>query len=379
MTTSELHGGGRLLPAAAFLALLLPPSARGAGPPPDTLRTASGLELEVLAMELKAPWDMEFAPDGRIFVTERPGRIRVVEDGRLRDGPWARMRLARAPFAEAGLMGLAVDPDFERNGRVYVCHSYYRNEQGLIGTRVVAYREVGDGARGEEREVILDEIPGALFHDGCRLEFGPDDRLYVTTGDARLEPRAQKLESLAGKILRVETDGSVPDDNPFHDSPVWSLGHRNAQGLAFEPGTGRLLATEHGSGGVDELNLIRPGGNYGWPWHNGDAGDPRFTDPILEHASPPAGATFVSGGRYPGWDGSLLFAGLGRQHLFRVELDGASPPSVTATERLLEGEVGRLRDVEQGPDGLLYLITSNRDGRGRPREGDDRLLRILPP
>lgn len=344
----------------------------------DTAETESALRFDVVASDLEVPWDLEFTPDGRMFVTERPGRIRVVEDGRLVEEPWARLRVARASFAEAGLMGLALDPNFETNGRLYVCHSYYLDEWGRIGNRVVAYRE--RQGIGVEQEVLLEAIPGALFHDGCRLEFGPDGKLYVTTGDARRESTAQERGSLAGKILRIEPDGSVPDDNPYHDSPVWSLGHRNPQGIAWEPGTRRLFATEHGSDGIDELNHVVGGANYGWPWYNGESGDDaRFVGPVLVHRTPPAGATFVTGSRYPAWRGDLLFGGLRTGSLTRVSLAGTSPAEVREHELIFRGAPGRIRDVEQGPEGFLYITTSNRDGRGRPRPGDDRILKILPP
>lgn len=349
----------------------------------DSPRTAAGhavarqaLRFETVVSGLRVPWDIEFAPDGRMFVTERPGRVRVVTHGHLDPRPWLTLRVAKASFAEAGLMGMALDPSFAVTHKVYLCYSYYRTEQGLIGNRVVEYRD--DNGYGVDRKVLVDAIPGALFHDGCRLAFGPDGNLYVTTGDGRLKNQARELKSLAGKILRLGSDGRVPHDNPFENSPVWSLGHRNPQGLAFQPGTGRLFETEHGSNGLNELNVIKRGGNYGWPEFNGDSNDPHFVAPILVNNSPPAGATFVTSHRYPGWDGSLLVAGLGLRQLVRVVLKGGHPPKVVATERLLTGKFGRLRDVAEGPNGYLYIATSNTDGRGTPGPDDDRIIRLVP-
>jgi glucose/arabinose dehydrogenase len=361
--------------AAAIVAL---PGLLAAGPAPATETnedaTRDLFDLEVVAEGLEVPWALDFAKDGRLFISERPGRIRVVENGTLRTEPWARLRVAEV--GESGLMGLVLDPEFETNRYVYACHTYYQNEQGLLGNRVVRLREV-DG-KGAEEETLLDAIPGALFHDGCRLRFGPDGRLYVTTGDARLEETAQDTRSLAGKILRINADGSIPAGNPFPGSPVWSYGHRNPQGVAWQPGTGRLFATEHGTGGVNEVNVIRAGGNYGWPVEREGESHPSFDDPLLKHDGPPAGAVFVSGHVYPRLFGNFLFVTLATEDLRRLVLSETQPPAVERMERHLTGVLGRLRDIVQGPDGYLYVATSNRDGRGGPAPGDDRVVRLLP-
>jgi len=363
----------RTLAALGSLALAAPARAQPAG---DSVRT------DVVAEGLEAAWAIAFAPDGRIFVTERPGRVRVVVGGRLQEAPWARVpAVDNTRFGqETGLMGIAVDPAFATNGHVYVCHSYFRNEQGLLGNRIVRLTE-RDG-RGTQPHVILDSIPGAFYHDGCRLKFGPDGKLYATMGDGRIEGAAQDMASPSGKILRLERDGTIPADNPVPRSPAWSMGHRNPQGIAWQPGTNRLYATDHGTGGVNELNLVERGSNHGWPVNRDGARDPRFATPVLVHPHPPTGMTFVEGGRYPAWRGSLLFASIRADslggHLHRVVLtsDGRG---VASEERLLVQRYGRLRDVVQGPDGFLYVVTSNRDGRGQPRPGDDRLLRLRAP
>ncbi|MHB8992325.1 MAG: PQQ-dependent sugar dehydrogenase, partial [Chloroflexota bacterium] len=219
---------------------------------------------------------------------------------------------------------------------------------------------------------------GATIHDGGRLKFGPDGKLYVATGDAATPNQAQDVGSPAGKVLRINPDGSIPEDNPFPGSPVFTLGHRNPEGLAFRPGTRQLFSTEHGPVGNDEVNLLEAGGNYGWPVVQGAAGDSRFVDPILvfNPAVAPAGATFYGADRLFEWTGSLFFATLRGQHLHRVVLGGPDSREVVAQERLFEGAFGRLREVVQGPDGLIYFTTSNRDGRGNPAAEDDRILRI---
>jgi glucose/arabinose dehydrogenase len=361
--------------------------AQGGGDP-----STSRFEAVAVARGLETPWSLAFAPDGRLFVAERPGRIRVVAHDTLARAPWAIVPASEsaAQGLETGLMGLAVDPRFARTGRVYVC--YTEDSAGARTNRIAALTESRATGRGGSLTVLVPDIPAARYHDGCRLSFGPDGKLYATTGDAsetRDAPSAalaQSPASLAGKVLRLDPDGAVPADNPFPGSYVWSLGHRNAQGLAWQPGGGgaggRLFATEHGTGegGGNELNVIERGKNYGWPDVIGVARVPRFVDPILVREDAPAGATFVTGDRYPALRGALLIATLGTQRLLAVTLgpDSAGRPSVARTEVLVAGAYGRLRDVVQGPDGYLYVATSNRDGRGRPGPDDDRVLRLLP-
>ncbi len=346
-------------------------------------RTAARPADQVIARHLETPWSLAFAPDGRLFVAERPGRIRVIAGDSLLPTPWAVLAVheSAARNIETGLMGLAIDPAFARNHRVYVCFTVAAGD-GTLMNRVGVLTEAR--GLGSGLTVLVDSIPGGIYHDGCRLKFGPDGKLYATTGDATGTPAeagaAQLMGSLAGKVLRLNPDGSVPPDNPFPGSRVWSLGHRNAQGLAFEPGTGRLIATEHGTGGTgnNEINLIRRGRNYGWPTVIGAAADGRFTPPIFVGEDAPTGATFVSGNRYPGLRGSLLVATLSAMRLLQFTIDGASPPAATRKAVLIEGTYGRLRDVIQGPDGYLYIATSNRDGRGKPGAEDDRVIRLTP-
>ncbi|GBD10679.1 Aldose sugar dehydrogenase YliI [bacterium HR23] len=333
--------------------------------------------VEVVAQGLEVPWALAFAPDGRLFLTERPGRVRVVAQGRLLGPPWAALPVASV--GEGGLMGIALDPAFPAQPFVYLCYTY-RQGDGTLANRIVRLREVE--GRGAEETVLVDGIPGAEIHDGCRLKFGPDGMLWATTGDARRPELAQDLSSLAGKVLRMERGGFPPPDNPFPGSLVYTLGHRNPQGLAFHPRTGQAWITEHGPVGNDEVNRLVPGANYGWPLVQGRAGDPRFIDPVAVYSPSiaPAGAVFVTSPRYPQWQGDLLFVTLGfggeQSHLRRLDLDDQG--NLVGQEVLLQGEWGRLRDIVQGTDGYLYLTTSNRDGRAGPRPGDDKVLRLVP-
>lgn len=340
--------------------------------------TPANLTVQTVASGLDTPWAIAFAPDGRIFLTERSGRIRTIERGQLRAEPW--MTLEVAASSESGLMGLALDPQFGQNRYLYVAYTY-RNDAGRLANRLVRLREEPSG-KGTLDKVLIDNVAGANNHDGGRVKFGADGKLYWTTGDAQTTRYSQDLKSLSGKILRLNADGSVPSDNPFPNSYVYSYGHRNPQGLAWQPGTNRLYATEHGPSGFqgccrDEVNYIEPGGNYGWPEIRGDETKDSMITPVIHAGTSetwaPGGATFVSRGP---WLGSLLFTGLRGQTLYRVVLDANNPRRVDKLERYFARQYGRLRDVAEAPDGSLYVVTSNRDGRGRPGDDDDRVLRL---
>ena len=323
--------------------------------------------MEVVARRLETPWALAFAPDGRLFVAERPGRIRLVAGGRLQRKPVAVLKVVER--GESGLMGLALDPRFDDNGFLYVC--YTADIGGGRGVNRVGRLTFRDGVAANE-VVLLDRLPAAEMHDGCRLKFGPDGKLYFTIGDAGVPELAQRLESLAGKILRVNADGSVPADNPFAGSPVYSLGHRNPQGLAWDR-EGRLIASEHGPTGRDKINLIRPGANYGWPRVRGKAGDARYVDPLIESGDDtwaPSGIAIL--------DDELFVAGLRSQQLLRMSL--GRDVEVTRTTSLLEQTYGRLRDVVVGPEGALYVTTSNRDRTTTDiDDDDDRILKVTRP
>jgi glucose/arabinose dehydrogenase len=339
----------------ALAALLLALSACG----DDTPERADAPRAETIATGLDVPWEIAFLPDGRALITERPGRVLAFDGG--------TRTLAEIPveaIGEGGLLGLAVDPAFERNGLVYLYRTTDR------GNEVARYRLTDAGL--QEEATIVSGIAAAPIHDGGRLRFGPDRRLYLSTGDAAQPELAQDPDSLNGKILRLSPEqyrgaGARPE--------VVSLGHRNVQGFDWQPGSGRLYASEHGASGNDEMNLIREGANYGWPLVEGeDHGEFAAPLAVYDPAIAPSGATFVHDGRSP-WRGDFLVACLGGEQLRRLRFDG---DRVTRDEALYDGDFGRLRSVVEGPDRALYVLTNNTDGRGSPRDGDDRLLRIVP-
>lgn len=320
--------------------------------------------VSVLAEGLDTPWEIVFLPGGDLLVTERFGQLtRLAPDGSVADVPGV------SETGEGGLLGLALDPDFASSGLLYF---YLTSDSGGSWENRVE-RYYYDGHSLSERTVILDGIRGAANHDGGRLEFGPDGYLYITTGDAGDEQSAQDPESLNGKILRIAADGSIPVDNPFGNA-VWSLGHRNPQGLAWDD-QGNLWSTEHGpsglSSGFDELNRIVPGGNYGWPVVYGDEAREGMIAPVLQSGADETWAP----GDLEFFEGRLFFSGLRGETLYAVDLQDGQ---VSGLSRYFEGEYGRLRALRLGEDGLLYLGTSNRDGRGDPYPEDDRILRVNP-
>jgi len=344
-------------------------------PPGDVFTTTDGVRfvVEPVVTNLEIPWSMAFAPDGRLFVTERPGRVRIIDVTR-RTSELALSMDDVYSEGEAGLLGLALDPQFAQTRFVYLYYSA-RAGGGAVN-RVVRYREAG--SRLAERAVLLDGIPAAQIHDGGRIRFGPDGLLYITAGDAANTSLAQDLGSLAGKILRINRDGTTPRENPF-SSPVYSYGHRNPQGLDWHPATGQLWAVEHGNVGNDEVNAIDAGANYGWPRIEGSQTMAGMRTPLTFYnpAVAPSGTSFYRGDRFPRFVNNVFTGTLRGTHLLRLVPDG-SAPRIAAQEVLLNGRFGRLRDVIPGPDGLLYLATNNRDGRGSPVATDDRILRISP-
>ena len=329
--------------------------------------------VEVVVNGLEIPWSLVFAPDGRLFVPERHGRVRIVDTAR---GTSELALTLDDVFTdgEAGLLGLALDPAFASNRLVYLYYSA-RTTRGAVN-RVVRYRESGN--RLAEQVVLLDNIPANTIHDGGRLRFGPDGLLYVTTGDAANEELAQDVASYAGKILRINPDGTTPRGNPF-SSPVYSYGHRNPQGLDWHPATGDLWASEHGNIGNDEINVVDAGVNYGWPRIQANQTLPGMREPITFYnpAVAPSGASFYRGQRFPQFTNNLFVATLRGTLLLRLRID-PSARRLIGQERLLEGEFGRIRDVVTGPDGYLYFCTNNRDGRGNPTADDDRIARLVP-
>lgn len=346
-----------------------------ATPTSEVFTTQDGVRfvVETPVSALEVPWSMALAPDGRVFVTERAGRVRIL-DPRAMTSALALTLDGVFTEGEAGLLGLALDPEFAQNRSVYL---YYTAAVGTGAVnRIVRYRETAN--RLSDRVTILDNIPAGVIHDGGRLRFGPDGLLYATTGDAANGNVPQDLGSYGGKILRLTRDGTSAAGNPF-GSPIYSYGHRNPQGLDWHPLTGDLWASEHGAVGNDEINSILPGGNYGWPLIEGATARVGMETPatFFNPSIAPSGASFYRGTAFPQFANNLFVATLRGTHLLRLRVDPATR-RVLSEERLLEGRFGRLRDVQPGPDGALYVLTNNRDGRGSPIAADDRVLRIVP-
>ncbi len=384
----QLRGVGRPLVAAALCASLsacgsdsgrTPPSGGQPGPVPpasETFTAADGTRfgVRVLAGHLDIPWAMSFTPDGRLWFTERPGRVRILQGGQLLAEPALTLSDVYTE-GESGVLGMAMHPAFASNGFVYIVYTA-PSSGGPVG-RLVRYRAVGNSLG--EAAVLLDDIPASNIHNGSRLRFGPDGALYMTFGDHAAPSTAQDLAALNGKILRLNADGTTPRDNPF-GSPVWSWGHRNPQGIDWHPGNGGMYETEHGQTGNDEVNLIERGKNYGWPVIEGSETRPDMVAPLtfFTPSVAPSGASFYRGSAFPAFRNQLFVATLRGQALLRITFDANDPRRVRSVERLIEGRYGRLRDVISGPDGSLYVCTSNRDGRATPVPDDDRILRIVP-
>lgn len=355
--------------------------------------------IETVIENLEIPWSIAWDGAGRMIFTERVGRVRVFENGALRPEPlYTVPNLFGGKSTEIGLMGLCLHPEFEKNRYVYLAYGFRDGPQRDV--RVVRFRE-SSGQTGKpstliEDKVIMSGAPAGSNHAGCAIRFGPDKKLYITCGEMFRRELAQDMTSLGGKILRVNDDGSVPADNPFVGDEhakkgvrpeIWSLGHRNPQGIDWQPGTGRLFSTEHGPSGEagtagDELNFVEKGKNYGWPTIHHDQKQDGLESPLFQWspAIAPASGVFYDGDKFPAWKGNFFFGALGglsnprRPGVMRIVIEG---DKYVSQERLA-GDLGRIRAVEVGPDGFIYFSTSNRDGRGRAAENDDRIMRIVP-
>ncbi|MBM7551930.1 PQQ-dependent sugar dehydrogenase [Thalassobacillus pellis] len=312
---------------------------------------------ETLVTNLRVPWDIEVA-EGTFFISERNGNIVSWQPGENKERMDVHVRKPVLQRGEGGFLGLKLHPDFEKNGQAFAYHTY--EENGVTKNRVILLQKQGNS--WQEVKALLEGIPGANFHNGGRLEIGPDGKLYVTTGDALERPLAQDKNSLAGKILRMNLDGSVPDDNPYPGSYIYSYGHRNPQGMAWTE-DGVMYASEHGPDAHDEINRIEKGSNYGWPEILGDETQEGMVSPLYqtgEDTWAPSGIAIH--------EADMYIASLRGTAVRRMNLENNSPEIVT-------DQYGRIRDVEI-VDGTLYFLTNNTDGRGNPTEEDDRLVKL---
>lgn len=348
---------------------------------------ATALDVTVVGSGLSVPWAVDWLPDGSMIVTERVGSLRRVDpNGDLIEAPLAAVPITTG--GEGGLLGLAVSPSFDADRAIYLY--FTSNQGGPVHNRVERWRLADDLGSAAFDAVVVDAIPARQFHNGGRLRFGPDGHLYVGTGDATTPAFSQDPQNLAGKLLRVRPDGTVPDDNPW-GSAAWLIGLRNLQAFDWRA-DGRLVLADHGPSGArveggrtgyDELNIAEPGDNLGWPdvyrcESQGDLLPPAMT---WRQSLPPGGAAVVPATAIPSWAGDVVVGVLGfgdnvgHLHRFALSDDG----NVTLSEVYLRGEYGRLRDVTVGPDGALYATTSNCDGRATCAAHRDRILRITGP
>ena len=351
--------------AAIIFAVLIWVSPSNPPPIPEPITEYSNESVQILATNLEKPWAIDFAGD-KIFVTEKIGYVRVIESGVLLEDPLATLRTVNV--FDGGLLGIAVHPNFEQNHFLYVYFTY--ENDGKLWNKILRITESEN--KLVDVETIFDKIPGSAFSNGGTLKFGPDGKLYAGTGTVSDSSHgSQDLQSLEGKILRLNDDGTIPDDNPFSDSPVFSYGHRNSKGMAWDE-SGNLFVTELGPTKNDEINLVQPGKNYGWPEQE-CSGSEKFVDPLVcyDPAMEPGGIVFYSGDKLD-LENSLIMAGLRGSGLFSLTFDNNE---IDEQKSVISG-IGRIRDVNQGPDGYLYLITSNTDGKAFPDKNDDKLLRI---
>ncbi len=337
-------------------------------PVSNSNNVANSSGVAIVAEGLQAPRSLDISKDGRIFVSEKQGGIRVVENGTLLGQHVGDIKAEN--IGDAGLLGLALHPNFTQNHLFYVYYTY-SNTTGLYN-KVLMLQESNN--RIIDSKIILDGIPGDDYRDGGRIKFGPDGKLYVSTGDASIPELSQDLNSLAGKILRINQDGTIPHDNPLSNSPVYAYGFRNVQGLAWAPGSGTLYASDQGGAGNDEINLISSGKNYGWPReecnNNGAGDDNRYTPPLLcfNPSLEPSGMAFAFSNKL-GYQNDLIVATLKGSHLRDIDIKSGSQNTI------LVG-YGRLTDLVESADGSILVLTSNTDGRGLAQEGDDKILSL---
>jgi glucose/arabinose dehydrogenase len=326
--------------------------------------------IRTIAQNLDVPWAIDIAVDNRIFFTEKPGRLGMIHaNGTLASEPVVNIHTE--DIGEAGLLGLALHPNFTQNHLMYVYHTYAKN--GGLYNKVLMLTEKNN--KIVNSKIILDGIPASDSNNGGRIKFGPDGKLYVSTGDSETPELAQNTKSLAGKLLRLNDDGTIPDDNPIPESPVYSYGHRDIQGFAWHPITKKLYASEHGPAGNDEVNIIEPGSNYGWPIevcnYSTSSAPIRFETPeyCFNPEIAPSGLTIAASNKL-GYQNDILFTTLRGSHLHYIDLE------TRIQDNVLVG-YGRLSDVVEAHDGSLYVLTANRNVIGIGNANDDHILQII--
>jgi len=352
--------------ALIFSAVILTSPSNPPPLPEPIIQNISTDSVEIVATNFEKPWSIAFA-DERIFVSEKSGKIHVITPSGLVDSPLIALRTPE--IFGGGLLGLTTHPDFENNHFLYAYHTYEENEK--LWNKIIRITE--ENNKATEIITILDKIPGSAFSNGGVIKFGPDGKLYAGTGSiSDLLDESQNLDSLAGKILRLNDDGTIPADNPFGDSYIFSYGHRNPTGFAWNM-QGNMYATESGPTKNDEINLISAGSNYGWPEVQCYTQNENFVSPLkcFDPGLEPGGIIFYSGDKL-NVGNNMIMASQKATNLFKVEINDNG----VNLERILSG-VGRIRDVAQGPDGYVYILTTNTDGKAFPAPDDDKLLRIL--
>lgn len=336
-------------------------------PAPAIKPTMKTERVTVVANNLNVPWEMVFLSDEKILFTERVGNLKIIENGKV-------SLITKIPevkvYGEGGLLGLALSPNFASNHHIFLYYTFSGKNNKTLN-RVVRYKF--ENNKISDQKILVDNIPGAIYHNGGRIKFGPDKYLYITTGDSRDSTLAQDKNSLAGKILRVDEDGIKAPDNPFKNL-TYSYGHRNPQGLAWDD-SGRLWSTEHGPSGEfglccrDEINIIVKGHNYGWPKITGNQTQSNMDSPFVQSGNitwAPAGATF--------FQNRFFFAGLKGQALYELKTND----NLGSINEYLKDGFGRIRNIVVGPDNFLYILTSNMDGRGTIHTGDDKIIKVDP-
>lgn len=341
-------------------------------------------KVEMIASGFKAPWAIEFVDSSLILVTEKPGRLRIIRNLKLEAEPVKGVPKVHEE-GQGGLLDIKLHPDFISNRYIYLAFTV--KEEDMM-TRIARYTFNGNELKDEK--IIFKGVKGSgkSMHFGCRIQFGNDGKLYFTLGERHEGKRAQNLSELNGKLIRLNDDGTIPDDNPFFNeenarAEIYSYGHRNPQGMDIHPETGMIFVTEHGPtwsdgpGGGDEINIIEAGKNYGWPVIHHRQEHENMVTPVVEYtpAIAPSGAAFYTGEKFPEWKNDLFVAALVGKAVIRLETEGKK---ITGQEFLLQEKYGRIRDVESGPDGYLYFITSETDQYGDGKEEGDMLMRIVP-